>query len=374
MVVALKGKPAKGKEVAGMSYGTGRLWKAAGALLLALTVSLGTLGAAQANHKLTITKVGWYDVGGSDADRMLAKDAGIVATWTHVRLDKDYSWRAYWTIKNTSGSPKEVGCAGYQNYGLKGFKAKVKYHGKTAFERSATDAKCVHLGGDYRQTLRPGETITSWADFKYSGKTGTCTMITLPTGPNVPEHVPYTACVDPYAGYLGDSIERNGYRLPFVVESKISQGPECGKTHGSNPARYGYAKSKEAIDFAMPEGTNVYAAKAGEIVMADLATGAYEGFGNLILIKHDDGNVSFYAHLDEFKKRRGHVDQGDLIATSGTTGMSDAPHLHFEVRDKSDNPVSIRHLPGITWYNGNPSDPCRWGEQYDGVAYGPPVN
>lgn len=252
---------------------------------------------------------------------------------------------------------------------MKGFKAKVLYHGKPAFERGATDAKCVHPGGDYRQMLRPGETITSWADFKYSGKTGTCTALTLPSGPKVPEHVGYTECVDPYVGYLGESIEHHGYRLPFVVESIISQGPECGETHGSNPPRY--AQSREAIDFAMPVGTNVYAAKAGEIVAAYFA--GKDSFGNLIIIKHDNGDRSYYAHLDSFVKTLGRVETGELIATSGSTGKSDAPHLHFEVRDKGGNPVSMRHLPGITWYNGNPSDPCRWGERYDGVAFGPPV-
>src|SRR5829696_9554965 len=181
-----------------MLHGTGRLWKAAAALLLALAV-------AEASHPTPNPKVGWYQVGGSAADRMLSKDGGVIATWTHVKLKKDYSWRAYWTVKNTSSSPQKVGCAGYQHYGLKGYKAKNYYHTTFNFEGKVKDAKCVHLGGAYRQMLQPRQTITSWAAFKYAGKKGTCTKLTLPTGPKVPEHVGYTKCVDPYAHYLGHS-------------------------------------------------------------------------------------------------------------------------------------------------------------------------
>jgi len=189
-----------------MICGTGKLWKAAAALLLALVVSPGTLGVAQASHPVSDPKPGWYEVGGSAADRMLSKDGGVIATWTHVKLYKDYSQRAYWTVKNTSSSPQKVGCAGYQHYGgLKGYKVKVFYHATFNYEWRAKDAKCAHLGGAYRQMLEPGQTITSWADFKYAGKKGTCTALTLPTGPKVPEHVGYTKCVDPYAHYLGHS-------------------------------------------------------------------------------------------------------------------------------------------------------------------------
>jgi hypothetical protein len=153
-----------------MTYGTGKLWKAATALLLALVVSLGTLGVAQASHPVSDPKIGRYEVGGSAADRMLSKSNGVVATWTHGKLYGYYHQRVYWTVKNTSSSPQKVGCAGYQNYGLKGYKVKVFYHTTFNYEWKAKDAKCVHLGGAYRQMLQPGQTIISWADFKYAGK------------------------------------------------------------------------------------------------------------------------------------------------------------------------------------------------------------
>jgi hypothetical protein len=72
-----------------MIYGTGRLWKAAAALLLALVVSLGTLRVAQATHQVSDPKPGWYEVGGRAADRNLSKSSNgaVVATWTHVEIN-----------------------------------------------------------------------------------------------------------------------------------------------------------------------------------------------------------------------------------------------------------------------------------------------
>ena len=163
------------------------------------------------------------------------------------------------------------------------------------------------------------------------------------------------------------TAQAQGYRLPFVGKSIITNGPGCGPTHGLDPH---YAKSREAIDFAMPVGTTVYAAEVGDIVFAGWND---QGFGNLIKIKHDDGNISFYAHLDSFIKTSGRVDKGVPIAKSGKTGGKYGPHLHFEVRDSSGMPVSIRDLPGITWYSGDASKPCQPPGQPDVNAVGPPL-
>jgi hypothetical protein len=336
-------------------------------VLVALTVSLvalgSVLGEARANHPTHDPKPGWYVAGGTNADRVLSKGGGVTSTWYYTKLYKDYTWRAYWIVRNVSSKPETVGCGGYKNYGLDGYKAKNYYHSTFNFEGQVQDAKCVHLGKDYTQTLQPGETYISWAYFKLAGQKGTCTMLTLPTGPKAPEHVGYTKCVDPYGYYMGSNLEDDGYRLPFVGKEAITNGPGCSDTHGSNPGSY--QASKEAIDFGL-KFEPVYAAKAGNIIFAGLHQ---QGFGNLIKIEHDNGDVSYYAHLDSFEKHSGaRVEQGDLIATSGNTfsggGRSTGPHLHFEVRDKNNQPVSIRNLPGITWDKGNP---CQ------GVAIGGPV-
>ena len=60
------------------------------------------------------------------------------------------------------------------------------------------------------------------------------------------------------------------------------------------------------------------------------------GYGNYILIVHGDGWCTLYGHLDSYNVGYGqYVSQGQVIATSGNTGASTGPHLHFEIRQAS---------------------------------------
>jgi murein DD-endopeptidase MepM/ murein hydrolase activator NlpD len=86
----------------------------------------------------------------------------------------------------------------------------------------------------------------------------------------------------------------------------------------------------DGVDIGAPEGTPVRAAAAGDVVYAG---NLVPGFGNLVLIKHEDGWVTAYAHLSRTEvKIRDHVAQGSEIGTVGTSGGVDQPQLHFEVR------------------------------------------
>jgi len=95
-----------------------------------------------------------------------------------------------------------------------------------------------------------------------------------------------------------------------------------------------------ALDFEMPEGTTLVAARGGVVVEAkeDFAEGGtapyYKDKGNYILILHNDGSWAGYFHLkkDGVLVEVGQkINRGDRIALSGNTGWSSAPHLHFEV-------------------------------------------
>ena len=82
------------------------------------------------------------------------------------------------------------------------------------------------------------------------------------------------------------------------------------------------------LDFAAPSGTPVFAALAGKVLQED-AGGAY---GNHIVVRHDNGVKTLYAHLTSTKVRPGdRVLRGQVIGTVGSTGNSTGPHLHFEV-------------------------------------------
>ncbi|CAM5304867.1 transglycosylase family protein [Streptomyces atroolivaceus] len=83
------------------------------------------------------------------------------------------------------------------------------------------------------------------------------------------------------------------------------------------------------VDFPVPTGTSVKAVASGKVVSAGWA-GAY---GYEVVIRHDDGRYSQYAHLSSLHVREGQqVGSGQRIARSGSTGNSSGPHLHFEIR------------------------------------------
>jgi len=83
------------------------------------------------------------------------------------------------------------------------------------------------------------------------------------------------------------------------------------------------------IDIAVPVGSLVRAAGGGLV----LQTGAHEEYGNFILLEHPDGYQSMYGHLSRILAVQGmQVGAGEVIARSGNTGRSSAPHLHFEIR------------------------------------------
>ena len=86
----------------------------------------------------------------------------------------------------------------------------------------------------------------------------------------------------------------------------------------------------KGIDIAAKTGTPVYAAEKGIIEK----TGFYRnGYGNLIIVKHEQDLATYYAHLSEILVRSGQsVNKGTLIGRVGSTGRSTGPHLHFEVR------------------------------------------
>jgi murein DD-endopeptidase MepM/ murein hydrolase activator NlpD len=124
------------------------------------------------------------------------------------------------------------------------------------------------------------------------------------------------------------------YQLPYAPGEAypVSQG-----FHGKYSHTGGDCFS---IDFKMPEGTHVLAARDGVVVgfKDDSDSGGgdkkYEWDANYILVKHSDGTLGHYVHLQKggvrvkFGQR---VKAGEWIGLSGNTGYSTGPHLHFAV-------------------------------------------
>lgn len=95
------------------------------------------------------------------------------------------------------------------------------------------------------------------------------------------------------------------------------------------------------MDFTAPRGTPIYAAGDGVVERADNLS---SGYGNHIRIEHGYGYVSLYAHLFKYNVRKNQkVKRGDLIGFVGSTGRSEAPHLHYEIFKDGEriNPINF---------------------------------
>ena len=104
-------------------------------------------------------------------------------------------------------------------------------------------------------------------------------------------------------------------------------------------------KMHEGMDFTAKKGTPIFATGDGVVAKAD---NTVSGYGNHVVIKHGFGYETLYGHLSKYKCRAGQrVKRGDIIGLVGSTGRSEAPHLHYEVH-KNGNAVNP-----LNFYYGN---------------------
>lgn len=106
---------------------------------------------------------------------------------------------------------------------------------------------------------------------------------------------------------------------------------------------YKVRKFHDGLDFTAPRGTEIYATGDGKVVEVEYSR---RGYGNRIVIDHGYGYKTQYAHLDDFNVKKGQmVKRGEPIGTLGNTGLSTAPHLHYEVWYKNNkvNPINFFH-------------------------------
>ncbi len=147
------------------------------------------------------------------------------------------------------------------------------------------------------------------------------------------------------------SAEHNdavNYRLPFAAGSSVvvSQGFNGASTH-TGLSRY-------AVDFPVPVGTPIHAARGGTVVSTESGhnkggySKSYGKYANYIVIEHKDLTLGKYYHLKKdgvCVKVGQRVNRGELIGHSGNTGYSSGPHLHFSVSkvdpDSKRRPITL---------------------------------
>lgn len=108
-------------------------------------------------------------------------------------------------------------------------------------------------------------------------------------------------------------------------------------------AYQGDGRGHKGIDIAAPYGTPIYAAESGTVI--DVGSGWNGGYGNCVMISHNDGNVTVYAHQSSVAIEYGdYVVKGQIIGYIGSTGDSTGNHLHFEVRSNGTYPNPTNYV------------------------------
>jgi murein DD-endopeptidase MepM/ murein hydrolase activator NlpD len=118
--------------------------------------------------------------------------------------------------------------------------------------------------------------------------------------------------------------------------------PAQGRISSYFGRRTGFGSSNhQGIDIANRRGTDIVAADGGLVIKAGWDN---SGYGRLIIIEHDNGDLTYYAHCNAIYVNVGErVKQGQVIAAMGATGMASGSHCHFEIR-VDNKPVNPIHL------------------------------
>ena len=185
------------------------------------------------------------------------------------------------------------------------------------------------------------------------GKGETLAGIAKKYGADLDEVALYNGIESGAALAAGETIVVPGGEVQKTVAKSTSSGSAAKSSGGSAlPALSGYFGNPlpggrltqgihgyNAVDIGAPNGTPIYAAAGGTIIVAKSGGGYNGGYGNYIVIKHDNGTQTLYAHMSSLAVSGGAVEKGTLIGYVGISGRATGYHLHFEVRGAK-NPLA----------------------------------
>ncbi|MCY3999552.1 MAG: M23 family metallopeptidase [Bacteroidetes bacterium] len=156
------------------------------------------------------------------------------------------------------------------------------------------------------------------------------------------------------------ALQKSSYQvlMPLGVKKRrqLAQLPTIQPTIGTLSSTYGsrlhpilhYRRMHTGVDISVPNDSPVYATGGGTIELIDYDS----GYGNYIVIDHPAvGYKTLYGHLNSVMPRLNVGDEvvrGQQIALSGNTGLSTAPHVHYEVRDHKYNPLDPINFFGVS--------------------------
>lgn len=151
---------------------------------------------------------------------------------------------------------------------------------------------------------------------------------------------------------VGQENDR-GNRHPADSPNRLPvQGRITSTTGMRNDPFNGKLKHHNGLDIAAPIGTPVKPVAPGRVIYS----GWKAGYGNTVILDHDDGMITVYAHhASNLVSEGALVDSDTIIAQSGSTGRSTGPHLHFEAWRNGVN-ISTDYLPGTMAAAGTAAD------------------
>jgi len=206
---------------------------------------------------------------------------------------------------------------------------------------------------DFRRGVRPGDSFSAVYERAYEktsdggeryvglGRILAATYVGT-AGDYTAYH--YKAKNKPSGYYRADGTSLEGRFLFRPVETgRISSGYSNARRHPILKV----TRPHHGIDWAAPRGSPVWAVASGEIIFR----GRNGGFGNLVKIRHENGYVSYYGHLEGFpgSLRVGdHVRQKQVIGFVGSTGLSTGPHVDFRMKKggRFVNPRKVKSSAG----------------------------
>ena len=183
---------------------------------------------------------------------------------------------------------------------------------------------------DFHDDLWPGDKLNVIYEAFYNAgelmKTGNVLAVEFVNKGKIYQAIHFGEAEGKFAYYTpqGKSLHKSFLRTP-VEFTRVSSNFNAGRFH---PILHRF-KAHKGVDLAAPTGTRIKA--AGDAVVEFV--GRKGGYGNVIILKHENGISTLYGHLSGFAAglRKGmQVAQSDIIGYVGSTGMATGPHLHYE--------------------------------------------
>jgi murein DD-endopeptidase MepM/ murein hydrolase activator NlpD len=133
--------------------------------------------------------------------------------------------------------------------------------------------------------------------------------------------------------------------IPYIqpIANKNLERTASGWGYRIHPI-YKIRKFHYGIDFTAPTGTEIYVTGDGTVEKIE---SSLRGYGNSVIINHGYGLKTIYGHMSRFNVKQGQkVKRGDIIGFVGSTGLSTAPHLHYEVERGGEKVNPINYFSG----------------------------